>query len=139
VSGFQRFSTPNSNIGRRRCSSRWPPAAAIVEDETAQSVRLYWTDESNPRPQLDTGHEPEEIAAMVHRHATRHASPESWLAVRVNHEKRDTAAFSPRIKEPSTPQSWRQLQDARHTGLDTAVSSRSELDIRMIGALGEPA
>jgi CRISPR-associated protein Csb3 len=113
--------------------------AAIVEDETEHSVRLFWTDESNPKPQLDTGQEPGEIAVLVHRHATRHASPESWLAVRVNHEERDTAAFSPRIKEPSTPQSWRQLQDARHAGLDGVVSSLSELDMRMIGALGEPA
>ena len=113
--------------------------AAIVEDETAQSVRLYWTDESNPRPQLDTGQEPEEIAVLVHRHATRHASPESWLTVRVEHEERNTAVFSPRIKEPSSPQSWRQLQDARHGGLDAVVSSRGELDMRMIGALGEPA
>ena len=113
--------------------------AAIIEDETVQPVRLFWTDESNPRPQLDSGHGPEEIAAVVHRHATRHASPESWLAVRVEHENRDTAAFSPRIKEPSSPQSWRQLQDARHTGLDAVVSSRGEFDIRMIGALGEPA
>jgi CRISPR-associated protein Csb3 len=113
--------------------------AAIVEDETGQSVQLYWTDESNPKPQLDTGQEPEVIAAMVHRHAARHASPESWLAVRVNHEERDTAAFSPRIKKPSTPQSWRQLQGARHAGLDAVVSSRGWLDMRMIGALGEPA
>ena len=113
--------------------------AAIVEDETEQSVHLHWTDESNPKPQLNTGHAPEAIAAMVHRHATRHASPESWLAVSAEYASKIVTAFSPRVFKPPTSEAWHQLQEARHAGLDAVVSSRGELDMRMIGALGEQA
>jgi len=111
--------------------------SAIIENETTASVWLCWTDESNPKPQLDGGLEPGEIAAAVHRHAVRCASPESWLSARVDYGHKETAAFSPRIATPSTPAAWRQLQQARHRSLDAAGGG--ELDLRMIGALGEPA
>ena len=113
--------------------------AAIVEDETAQSVRLSWTDGPRPEPQLDTGQEPGEIAAMVHRHATRHAAPQSWLAVSAQYANKIVAAFSPRVFKPPTSEAWRQLQEARHTGLDAVAAEGCQLDLRMIGALGEQA
>jgi len=114
--------------------------AAIIETETGQSARLYWTDDAQPKARIETDIGPDEIAAAVHRHATKGASPHSWLAVRVEHEGRDTAAFSPRIKEPQTPSAWQKLQNARHTGLDAVLAADAdELDLRMIGALGEPA
>jgi CRISPR-associated protein Csb3 len=111
--------------------------SAIIENETGKSVRLCWTEESNPKPQLDAGLEPAEIAAAVHRHATRCASPQSWLSARVDYGHKATAVFSPRIATPSTPSAWRQLREARHNGLDAARGG--ELDLRMIGALGEQA
>jgi CRISPR-associated protein Csb3 len=113
--------------------------AAICEDETGSPATLLWTDEALPRPQLDIGYEPAEIAAMVHRHASRCASPGSWLSVRVENDGKDTAAFSPRIATPSTPLAWRQLQGARWAGLDVVISDAGGLDLRMIGALGEQA
>ena len=113
--------------------------AAIVEDETGQSMRLHWTDESNPRPQLATGQEPEAIALLVHRHATRHASPESWLAVSAEYADKIVMAFSPRVFKPPTSEAWHQLQEARHAGLDAVVAGGCQLDLQMIGALGEQA
>ena len=113
--------------------------AAILEDENGQSVRVCWTDEADPKPQLDAELEPGEVAAAVHRHATRCASPESWLGVRFDAGDRHFAAFSPRIATPSTPSAWHHLQETRHAGLDAVAAAGSELDLRMIGALGEPA
>jgi len=113
--------------------------AAILEDENGQSVRLCWTDEADPKPQLDAELEPGEVAAAVHRHATRCASPESWLGVRFDAGDRHLAAFSPRVATPSTPSAWHHLQETRHAGLDAVAAAGSELDLRMIGALGEPA
>lgn len=112
---------------------------AIIEHETNSSVRLKWTDESNPKPQLCARIDPGEIANAVRRHATRCASPQSWLAVTVENEGRHTAALSPRIATPSTPTAWRRLQSARHNGLDETVAQSDDLGVRMIGALGEPA
>jgi len=113
--------------------------SAIIEDETAGPVRLHWSDEPNPKPLLHTGLEPGAVATAVHRHAERCASPTSWLAIRIDNEGRETAAFSPRIATPSTLSAWHRLQGARHTGLDNAAAGSGELDLRMIGALGEPA
>ncbi|TVS77666.1 hypothetical protein [Mycobacterium helveticum] len=111
----------------------------ICEAELGVSARVWWTDERIPRPQLDVGREPQFIADSVHRHAAGRTSPDSWLALRIEHERKTTAAFSPRIKAPSSPAAWRYLQSARHTALDRLVASRALLDLRMIGALGEPA
>ena len=113
--------------------------SAIIDNETGNSVRLSWTDESNPKPQLDAALEPGELAAAVHRHATRCASPESWLSMRVDYGKKETATFSPRIPTPSTASEWRKLQGARHNGLDDTAASGDDLDLCMIGGLGEPA
>ena len=113
--------------------------SAIIENDTRKPVRLCWTDEANPKPQLDAGLTPGEIAAAVHRHATRCASPQNWLAVRIEHEGKTKAAFSPRLATPSTTSSWRRLQEARHNGLDAVAAAGDELDLRMIGALGEQA
>lgn len=112
---------------------------AICEAELEVSARVWWTDERIPRPQLDIGQEPQAIADAVHRHATARTTRDSWVALRVDHERRSTAAFSPRIKEPSTPQAWRNLQTTRRAALDRLVASRAWLDLRMIGSLGEPA
>jgi CRISPR-associated protein Csb3 len=114
--------------------------AAIGESELGAGARLWWTDEPNPRPQLDVGHHPPlAIAEAVHRHAVERTSGESWLDVRIYHEGSQTAAFSPRIKAPSSRSAWEQLQGARHAVLDRLADSGASIDLRMIGGLGEPA
>ncbi|MCV6987215.1 hypothetical protein H7H78_17895 [Mycobacterium shinjukuense] len=113
--------------------------AAICESELAVSARVWWTDERIPHPQLDAGREPRAVAEAVHRHATKRASPDSWLAAQLEHEERTTAAFSPRIKAPSSPSAWRHLQTTRHAALDRLVAGHNWLDLRMVGALGEPS
>lgn len=113
--------------------------AAICEAEFGVSARVWWTDERIPHAQLDVGREPRAVADTVHRHATRQASRDGWLAAQLDHEGKATAAFSPRIKAPSSRSAWRNLQSARHTALDRLITSHNWLDLRMVGALGEPA
>lgn len=113
--------------------------AAICEADFGAGSRVWWTEERVPQPQLYVGREPQAIAEAVHRHATMRASPDSWLAARIDHEGKATAAFSPRIKAPSSPSAWRCLQTARNAALDRLVDGQASLDLRMIGALGEAA
>jgi len=113
--------------------------AAICEAELGVVARVWWTDQRIPRPQLDAGCQPHALAEAVHRHAAERTSPQSWLALRIDHEEKAPAAFSPRIKAPSSPSAWHGLQSVRNTALDQLRAGHALLDLQMIGALGEPA
>jgi CRISPR-associated protein Csb3 len=112
--------------------------AAICEDQLGAEARVWWTDERRPQPQLDVAPE-QAIAEAVQQHAREHATTDSWVRQRIDHEERPTAALSPRIKAPSSSAAWRSLQSKRHSVIDGLVATHSVLDLRMIGALGEPA
>jgi CRISPR-associated protein Csb3 len=113
--------------------------AAICEAELGVVARVWWTDKLIPRPKLDAGCQRHAVAEAVHRHAAERTSPQSWLALRIDHEEKATAAFSPRIKAPSSPSAWHGLQSARNAALDQLRARHALLDLQMIGALGEPA
>ncbi|MGW5317960.1 hypothetical protein [Nocardia thailandica] len=113
-------------------------AAAIWEDDSA-SIRLRWTESRSPRAQLiSSSGTAEGLAQAVHRHASAHAAPDSWVQQSHHHEGRDTATFSPRIKVATTTAGWLELQRRRHVAMDT-LAPTAALDHRMIGGLGEPA
>jgi len=113
--------------------------AAICEAQLGVAPRLWWTDEGVPRAQLEAGCPHDAVAEAVRRHAADRTLPVSWVSLRIAHEGRPTATFSPRIKEPTTRAAWGDLQSARTAGIDELHTSRAELDLRMIGALGEQA
>ncbi|MFE1595057.1 hypothetical protein [Nocardia sp. NPDC058705] len=113
--------------------------AAIWESETGKRTRLWWSRTRTPQPQLDIGEAQfDDVAAAVHRHATQHSTDDSWVQHRFTHEGRATGTFSPRIKTPSSPESWRHLQAARHLTIDQLEQPSTD-DLRLIAALGEPA
>ncbi|WP_024799840.1 hypothetical protein [Nocardia sp. BMG51109] len=112
--------------------------AALCED-AGTAGRLWWARSRTPKPCLDVGDLAEQdVAELVHRHSLEHCLEDSWIQQRTDHENRSTAVFSPRIKAASNARSWCDLQEARHTALDQ-LSPADELDLRMIGGLGEPA
>jgi CRISPR-associated protein Csb3 len=116
-------------------------AAAIWQQHSANVVRIGWTDDRRPHPVLDLGAATElEFAGAVRDHARSRTDPDSWVAQRIVHEKgRETAPFSPRIAAPADRESWHRLHTARTRTLDHLHPVANELDLRMIGALGEPA
>ncbi|GAB2557766.1 hypothetical protein [Nocardia heshunensis] len=108
--------------------------ANIIESETGHPVLLNW----NPKTRTaELNTDGIDIAQAVHIHATRCASETSWLRAQLT--PNGPAAFSPRIKAPSTDDDWRALQHLRHSYLDTLLDKDRPLDLAMIGSLGEPA
>ncbi|MFC6013093.1 hypothetical protein [Nocardia lasii] len=113
--------------------------AAIWEAESGQRTRLWWSRARTPQPHLDIGEAQfADVAEAVNHHACRHSADDDWVQHSLTHEDRVTGTLSPRIKTPSSPASWNQLQASRHTAIDRIASSSTD-DLRMIGALGEPA
>jgi CRISPR-associated protein Csb3 len=101
---------------------------------------VWWTTERDPKPRIEVdGHDAAAIASAVHEHTTRESTRDSWVQRRIDHEGRPSAAFSPRLKTPSSRQAWNTLQSARHQTIDALPPTTAALDLRMIGALGEPA
>lgn len=115
--------------------------AAIVEAESDGRVTVGWTDTPRPRAFVDCpGLDEAAIARIISAHAGRLADPDSWLNATVDHGGRaGTAAFSPRIKLAASPPEWRELQRTRQEHLDALFDAERDGDLRLIGALGEPA
>lgn len=108
--------------------------ASILEEAGASYVRTYW--QEGPAARAVVVWEGEPLGSVVHAHARRHSRTDSWVQATLDHEGRQTAVFSPRIKAASSLKSWQVLTERRAEVLDGPLSM---LDRRMIGALGEPA
>jgi CRISPR-associated protein Csb3 len=123
-------------------------AAAIAQNSGVQSIRLGWTDSVESR--LDMfGIEWPDLATLVKRHATRHASPDSWVGadgeirpeLKADPKKRNTvqsALFSPRVTGMND-QGISHWRDLRAKALDGLSGPLDLLDFLMIGSLGEPS
>lgn len=105
----------------------------------AGGVRCSWTDGMAPHPRL-TGDwiTPLRVAEEVRKHAGRHADSDSWIAAAQPGDPK-RGLMSPRIATVGSADRWRDLQHARHTVLDELTTRQHELDLRLVGALGEPA
>jgi CRISPR-associated protein Csb3 len=114
--------------------------AAILDDAGLPDVRTCFTDEITPRAHLTAKvDEPGVLASAVLDHAHAHTH-DSWVVATMTHEG-DTGkgVMSPRLKPPSSPESWLHLQGLRHAQLTRLTDQRLTLDLRMVGGLGEPA
>ncbi len=114
-------------------------AAAIAEDAGVATVRMSWPDPGlSPVAQLDGGGlDEDELARVVRRHAAARASTGTWIDEPFPLEP-ERGLFSPRVKRMGEdPTVWEQFERARHAALDRAAGSL--LDLRLIGALGEPS
>lgn len=114
--------------------------AAIVDATIGGNATIRWTEEETPELIVQTDvPDRETVAAAVHAMLADRAA-DSWVTARMTHEGRSgTGTFSPRIKAPSSTESWHRLQTRRHTGIDALVGDGDLIDLQMIGALGEPA
>lgn len=117
--------------------------ALILERDGAECVRLGWTDANEPRMVVSAEeYDDEAIAAAVHRHAIVGAAPNSWMQADLAEAPWNgrNAVFSPRVKTATTEKQWHALQLDRHRGIDRETEDRGhEIDVELIGALGEPA
>lgn len=108
--------------------------ADIMQEAKAEHVGIWWEDGPEPAPMVSwEGTDP--VTAVI-RHLKRHADPDSWVQQLHNHDGREVGLFSPRIAAAKDATGWKSLVDARRAFLDSGLSN---LDLRMIGALGEPA
>ena len=117
--------------------------ALMLEEAGIARVRLGWTDTAEPRLMISgEGVDDLGIARIVHAHATRSATDDSWLEMSFEEKpwSSGTAVFSPRIKEAQSDEEWHYLQIRRSQGIDQVIEeSRRWLDLDLLGALGEPA
>jgi CRISPR-associated protein Csb3 len=113
---------------------------AILEDHGIAELRMSWTPGMAPRPQL-CGHKLTDqlIAEAVRNHAGRYTPEGSWLRRTRMTGGKARGLMSPRISTISADAEWVELQRSRHRVLDELTSSRAELDLRLLAALGEPA
>ena len=114
--------------------------AAIIEEGGDNSVSLRWTAALASRALITTERAGwQEVARAVREHARAHIAESNWTAASVGGDGDDAGLLSPRIKTPDDAEGWRRLTDRRRDAFDGLVTDRRWLDLRMIGALGEPA
>lgn len=126
--------------------------ASILEESGAQEVTFAWSEDTVPFPRLWCALDPAGVAEIVHRHATRHSEPTSWMrAAMTTGELAGRRLFAPRAAAPKAPsassadshrgwdRSWRAYEQARQEFLDLNQDFLTDLDLRMLSALGEPA
>jgi CRISPR-associated protein Csb3 len=110
--------------------------AAISEDAGHTGLRMSWTPGMNPHPRLDADEDPDTIARSVHTHAQERA--QDWLAENITLSGTPRGLMSPRLSAFTDDGAWHELQDRRHRVLDSLTDARQDLDLKFIGALGEP-
>lgn len=114
--------------------------AAILEATGCPDVTLRWTPSLNSRAVVTApGRDPDDMASAVLAHARQHAGVANWTAATVVVGGATAGRLSPRIKSPADEDEWRELARLRRQSIDEEVSHRRWLDLRMLGALGEPA
>lgn len=114
--------------------------ASILEAAGAEPVMLGWTDEADPRLQLEVPCGEQEIKSVLSEHVGALDSPDSWIHAQIVHEGREgTGLFSPRLKEPKSRESWQNLDEERLKVIDGLLSRGDLLSLDMIGGLGRPA
>jgi CRISPR-associated protein Csb3 len=113
--------------------------AAICQDAGRTGIALSWPPGMATRPCL-TGNDLDEdtVASIVQHHARVRTGDQSWLYEDTPTGGAARPLMSPRISTLKADQ-WVPFQLHRHRVLDSLTRQRAELDLRLIGALGEPA
>jgi CRISPR-associated protein Csb3 len=114
--------------------------AAILEDGGWPGITLHWTRTLDARAVVAsaTG-DADAAAATVLEHARDRASAASWTAATVTVSGATAGRLSPRIKLPANDGEWLDLGRLRRASIDAEIVAGHHLDLRLIGALGEPA
>lgn len=117
--------------------------ASILEEGGVREVRFAWSADRLPRPLLWTDLDETEAALAVRDHAERHTEPGSWVsAVVASGVRKGSGLFSPRVEVPhptTGAAEWAEYEQQREAVLSRGSTTLSDLDHRMLSALGEPA
>lgn len=113
--------------------------AAIAKEALGDRVTISWTQSLAARPVIDGPRvDRRSVARAVQDHARRHAEHGDWTGLTVGGAD-SPGLFSPRAKAPGNDGNWRALFQRRDAAVDALVRATRWLDLRMIGALGQPA
>lgn len=111
---------------------------AILDDAGVRDLRLAWTPGMQPRATVGHDVDGERVDAAVREHAHARAGEPSWLLRDVTLRGSMRGLMSPRLAPFDGAPVWQHVQIARQGELDRLIAARSWLDLREIGALGEP-
>ncbi|MBE1590511.1 hypothetical protein ACFPOI_05710 [Nonomuraea angiospora] len=106
--------------------------AAICADAGHTGLRLSWTPGMSPRPHLDIS--PQIVGPIVQAHARNRG----WVKETITLSGTARGLMSPRLSGIPDDAGWQHLQARRHQVLDSLTAAGADLDLRMLGALGEP-
>jgi CRISPR-associated protein Csb3 len=118
--------------------------AAILERVAAErdgpSPTLWWTSDATPRPAVEApGLDGEGLAEAVLAHATPATVESSWVQADVELKGSSRGLMSPRLTGFGDRALWEEVQRRRHGVIDDLTGHRRWLDLRLVGALGEPS
>jgi CRISPR-associated protein Csb3 len=113
---------------------------AILEAEGVRNVRLQWTGSGNPRPQISAPEvDAPEMARLLASHASARAAAGSWVQRDITVAGKPRGLMSPRLSQfGEHDDTWNRVQQARHGVLEDLTATNQWLDLRFLGALGEP-
>jgi CRISPR-associated protein Csb3 len=106
--------------------------AAICADAGHTGLRLSWASGMSPRPHVTIA--PDAIGTIVQAHARN----STWVKETIPLSGTPRGLMSPRLSVIPHEDGWRTLQGRRHAVLGTLAAARRDLDLRFLGALGEP-
>lgn len=106
--------------------------AAICEQAGHPDLRLSWSGGMRPRPGLTIA--PDRVGDIVFAHA----ATRDWVKETVEVGGKPRGLMSPRLGAIGDDTAWETFQDRRQAVLDNLTDARAELDLRFLGALGEP-
>lgn len=113
--------------------------AAICEEAGQRNLRVSWTQGMRPHALIHLAGDAQVLAKLVKRHAEVRHEQNCWIQKDILLRNEPRGLMSPRLTLIDDEGTWRTLQDKRHEVLDLLTVQRAHLDLRMLGALGEPA
>lgn len=121
--------------------------ARLAEQTRPGQVRLWWSSEAVPRPQLAIdGASARDLAELLRNQAAEWSATDAWPQIQREYRHGTKTAsmspFSPRIKPidaEKNPGEWAEHQSARTNVLDELTRAGDWLSLELISALGEPA
>ncbi len=111
--------------------------ASILNAETGTTSHLLWDNGGVVALECAAVANFSEAANVVHGHARRQAKS-AWLKTVTHLSVGDRSPLSPRLGKLSTPDAFRELEEARRELIES-IPSEDALTRRFIGALGRPS
>lgn len=106
--------------------------AAICEQAGHSDLRLSWSGGMRPGPSLNIA--PDLIGEII----SAHTGARHWVKETISVGGTPRGLMSPRLGAIGDDAAWAAFQGRRQAVLDDLTEDRAELDLRFLGALGEP-